>query len=242
MDQNNLPVYSNSLPGPFQAMDPQLLATIEAMFQSKLGEVEQRYNQEIQARDEERQRREEEMQTRDEEWKKREEEMQTREAGFQAQLQALTCQLAAAKTQSRCVLWSFYQNIISQSQNTSAAEDSHMLESRGSSGPALEAPVRTQTQTRARRHQRAPMATPVTSQNLRMSKHPATTNPALSSRARGEANVAKKAVSSKKTKHAGNPSHAHRLLASEVPEDVGGLQVRFLFFLAIGNFFTDISR
>jgi hypothetical protein len=64
MDQNNLPVYSNSLPKPFWAKDPQLLATVEAMFQSKFGEVEQRYNQEIQARDEEWQRREQEMQTR----------------------------------------------------------------------------------------------------------------------------------------------------------------------------------
>ena len=83
---NSQPTYPPSIPGSLQAVDPQLLAALENMVQSKMNETEQAYCRELQACDEA--------------WQRCEQEFQAHEVAFQAKLRDLSDELEAVKSWS----------------------------------------------------------------------------------------------------------------------------------------------
>ena len=91
MSPSNRPEHTyppSSSSGP-PTVNPQLMAEIENMLQTRLNEVQQTYQQELRAREEA--------------WERRELEAKAHEATLQAKVQDLTRQMAAS-TQLGCVL------------------------------------------------------------------------------------------------------------------------------------------
>jgi hypothetical protein len=237
MTINNERALSDAL----QTLDPQLLAAIQNEVQSKMAEAEQSYRQEIQARDVALQR--------------HEQERKAQEAALQARVLELSNELVAAKAQSGCVptfllARALFHLCIIRNRTVVDADSqmdySELLGARHSEPPGTrrseppgtrqsEPPAQNLNKGRAsRQRQLTPDSAP--SRNLRSSKRPAVAGgPAATvtlPAERSRATVTTKPP--KKDKPTTKPaSHVHRLLPSELPDDIGGLQVRRFVCLVI---------